>query len=254
MVMQQDTKKLIETIKEVMKERGFIYRDLCGIVNLSEPSIKRLFSKMNFSLDQIIRISDAIGLTMEQLTNLAFQNQSRFHQYTPQQDLLLGENPLEAYVYVRLLVGYKPNDIKKELDLTDAKMMKVLNRLDDVQLIELLPRGRVKMRVKGPFRHIKNGSFEKVFFPRVLKISFNHFMQHMDLPSNFSGLVHSREYYLTRPAYLEFRKEIEELSRKYREITNWQILQNRPQDLLPVTGLFCLDEFNHFKANIHFKG
>lgn len=252
--MEQDTDKLVETIKQVMKERGFIYRDLCEILGLSEISVKRLFSKKNFSIDQVIRICDAIGLTMEQLTGLAFQNQSRFHNYTPEQDKLLGENPLEMYVYVRILVGFKPNEIKEELELSEARMMKILNRLDKAQLIELLPRGRVKMRVKGPFRHVEGGSFQKVLFPRVLRISFDHFSRHIHSLSKFSGLIHSREFYLNRRSYLEFRNDVEELSRKYREITNWQILQNKPQDLFPVTALFCLDEFNHLKANINFKG
>ena len=252
--MRQDTEKLVETIKTVMKERGFIYRDLCEALQLSEPSVKRLFSKMNFSLNQIIDITEAIGLNIEQLTALAFQNQSRFHQYTPEQDQLLGQNPLEMYVYVRLLVGFKPQEIKKELELTEEKILKILNRLDKVQLIALLPRGRVKILVKGPFEHVKGGAFQKILFPRVMKISFDHFSRYIYSLERFSGLIHSREFYLSRSAYMQFRTEIEELSRKYREITNWQILQNRPQDLLPVTALFCLDEFNHMKANIQLKG
>lgn len=248
--MKQDTERVVETIKQVMKERGFIYRDLCGPLQLSEPSIKRLFSKMNFSLDQISEVASAIGLTMEQLTSLAFQNQSRFHQYTPEQDKLLGENPIEFYVFVRLLVGFKTNEIKKELDLTESQILKILNRLDKAQLIQLLPRGRVTIQVKGPFQHIDKGSLRKVFFPQVLKITFDHFSKHIRSSENFPGLIHTREFYLSREAYLKFRGEVEELSRKYREITNWQILQNRPQDLLPVTALFCLDEFNQIKANI----
>lgn len=251
--MKQDTERLVETIKQVMKERGFIYKDLCEPLQLSESSIKRLFSRMSFSIDQVIEIVAAIGLTMPELSALAFQNQSKFHQYTPEQDQLLGENPIVFYVFVRLLVGFKPNEINKELNLGENRMLKILNRLDSAKLIELLPRGRVKVRVKGPFQHINGGSFRKVFFPRVLKLCFDHFSQHIRSVENFSGLIHSREFYLSREAYVAFRNEIEELSRKYRDITNWQILLNRPHDLLPVTALFCLDEFNHIKANVHLQ-
>lgn len=250
---EKEVQRLVLTLKDQLRDRGIYYQDLCKTLKLSEASIKRLFSKKSFDLNQISKICDFIGITFHELSTLSFENWSRYHLYTPEQDSLLGQNPVDMYVFVRLLVGYKPDDVKKELDLSQAQMFKILNRLEKAKVLTFLPKGQVKMLIQGPFRSIHNGFYESVFLPRLYKIVFEHFLKSAPQYKKFRGLLHVREFYLTREVFEKFKQEVEELSLKYRQINNWQIRQNRPQDLVPVAGLFCLDMYNAFKENISFR-
>ena len=41
----RDSERIVEVLKQVLKERGLTYRELGARIGLSEPTVKRMFSK-----------------------------------------------------------------------------------------------------------------------------------------------------------------------------------------------------------------
>lgn len=55
------TKQLIDTLKRALKAQGLSYADVAKELNLSEASVKRLFSQSGFSLAQLAREFDSLN-------------------------------------------------------------------------------------------------------------------------------------------------------------------------------------------------
>src|SRR5436190_557271 len=50
------TAGLVEALKKLLKTRGITYRDLARALDLSEPSIKRLFSERTLTVPKTLRL------------------------------------------------------------------------------------------------------------------------------------------------------------------------------------------------------
>jgi predicted XRE-type DNA-binding protein len=51
-----ELQQLLVTLKRQIKARGLTYRDVAAALKLSEPSVKRLFSTGNLSLERLVDI------------------------------------------------------------------------------------------------------------------------------------------------------------------------------------------------------
>ena len=56
--------QLIATIKRQLKSKGLTYRDVARALQLSEPSVKRLFSSERFTVDRLAQISHLLEFTL----------------------------------------------------------------------------------------------------------------------------------------------------------------------------------------------
>ena len=56
--------QIIATIKRQLKLQGLTYRDVAVALDLSEPSIKRLFASEQFTLERIVEICSLLGFTL----------------------------------------------------------------------------------------------------------------------------------------------------------------------------------------------
>ena len=56
------TKPLIDVLKRELRKQGKTYRDIAGVLGLSEASVKRLFSERTFSLDRLDCICEMLGV------------------------------------------------------------------------------------------------------------------------------------------------------------------------------------------------
>ena len=56
------TAQLISVLKQFLKRHGFSYRDVARRLNLSEASVKRLFSDHHFSLSRLDNVCQMMGM------------------------------------------------------------------------------------------------------------------------------------------------------------------------------------------------
>ena len=52
------TDQLLDALKRVLRERGLTYADAAGALELSEASVKRLFSQRQFTLERVERLCE----------------------------------------------------------------------------------------------------------------------------------------------------------------------------------------------------
>lgn len=168
--------QFLGALKRALKSRNIIYKDLADSLQLSESSVKRILSDKSISLERIEEICKACDLSFAEICkNANFEENVIAHSISKEQEKVLAENPRLLHYFVLLNDGLLPPKIEKEYDITSQESKKYLLQLDKMDLIELHPRDRVKLKNKtGALRFRRDGAVGKVLFDQTKKDYLNY--------------------------------------------------------------------------------
>jgi DNA-binding Xre family transcriptional regulator len=171
--MMAQTIQLISALKQALKVHGFSYKDVADQLSLSEASVKRLLSECRLSLERLDSICQMMGMEISDL--VADMNQqamsNRVSQLTEQQETELVADTVLLLVTVCVLNGWTKADLQSHYHLMSVECIHYLAILDRLQLITLLPKNKIKLRVATNFTWRQNGPIQQ-FFQDTLAADF----------------------------------------------------------------------------------
>jgi DNA-binding Xre family transcriptional regulator len=153
----EQTHRLIETLKKVLKSRGQTYKELAKSLKLSEANVKRAFSKQTFTLQRLEAICRVLEIDFYELAKLAKGHIQDVVETlnVEQEKALANDTALFTYFYL-VLAGLSPKQIEQEYDF-EGRSQQLLLKLDRLQLIEAHPKNRVKLLVATNVRWLSKG-------------------------------------------------------------------------------------------------
>lgn len=164
--------QFLSSLKRTLKAKNILYRDLAKALKLSESSVKRILSNKSLSLDrleEICRVADISFSEVVKSANLEEANQ--LVTFTDDQEKALAENIRLLHYFMILQDGKTPQKIEREYQISVAESKKYLFQLDRLNLIELHPRDKVKIKRQGFLRFRRDGPVGKVLFEQT-KVSY----------------------------------------------------------------------------------
>ena len=153
---------LVDTLKRLLKARGITYGQLAERIDMSEASVKRMFSQKNFTLQRLDEILSASGIEFEELS-AAQAAPSLIAQLTMAQEKEIIGDPRLLVVAVSAMNQIGFDDMVRYYDLSEVEATKYLLRLDKIGFLELLPNNRVKLLIARTFGWIPNGPIQSYF-------------------------------------------------------------------------------------------
>jgi transcriptional regulator with XRE-family HTH domain len=145
------------SIKESLRRRKLTYRDLATQLKLSESGVKKILTAEDGSFQRIVEICTVLGLSITEL--LAGKNETmREVSYTEFQQEYFLKNP-QAFSFYWLLVYERRNiEIAQSLSgINDKDRFSILRKLDQMQLLELLPGDRIRVPSVEQIRWVGGG-------------------------------------------------------------------------------------------------
>lgn len=156
--------QIIATLKRRLKLHGMTYRDLARALELSEPSVKRMFANARLSADRLVQVCNLLGFTLAELTQEAAIAERRLHALTETQERELVSDEGLLLVTVCVLNHWTVADIMHIYALTEAQVVARLTKLDRLRLITLLPGNRIRLNVARDFDWLPNGPIRSYFY------------------------------------------------------------------------------------------
>jgi transcriptional regulator with XRE-family HTH domain len=167
------TPALMNTLKRELKARGITYAHVASELDLSESSIKRLFSSANVSLARLEQMCQLVGLELSDLVQKMSGDRARIDQLTVEQEREVAEDPKLLLVATCVLNHWTFDEILDAYELDEHECIQLLVKLDRLKIIDLLPRNRFKVIVASDFRWIANGPIQN-FFRREVQQDYMH--------------------------------------------------------------------------------
>ena len=199
------TTPIIHTLKSVLKSRGMTYRDVSKALDLSEASIKRLFAEQNFSLHRLDQVCQLVDIEISDLVKQMELNQQQLSELTEQQEQELVADVKLLLVAFLVINGWSFEEMISNYALSETEAIQYLARLDRINLIELQPNNRIRLRISPKFAWRRNGPIQK-FFTEHLQDDF--------LKSRFDD----KEETLQFPSGMLSRTSCEQVNRRIKQL------------------------------------
>ncbi len=161
------TRPLIDTLKQELRKRRINYRQVAIALELSETSVKRLFSDAAFSIKRLEKVCELLTLDISDLVHLMEKNIELTTQLSQQQEHELVSDVRLLLVALLLMNRLEFADIIATYDISETEGIQLLARLDRMKLIELQPGNRVKLIASPHFEWIPRGPIQQFFESRV---------------------------------------------------------------------------------------
>lgn len=154
---------LISTLKRVLKTRGVTYAELAGRIDLSEASVKRLFSQGTFTLERLEQICSILEIDVFELAKLARGEQARAQQLTVKQEQALAKDRVLLGMFYLAYNGWQIDDIVAQYEFTRPQVFSLLRKLDGIGVLDLLAGDQVRMKVSRNLRLRRRGPIELAY-------------------------------------------------------------------------------------------
>ena len=159
-----DYQNATATLKLALKRQKITYRELAQGIGLSESGLKKTLSAKDGSFQRLVKICRYAGISMQDLLDGASEGM-RDVTYTDKQQTLLLENQRTFRLYWALAYERRPlAEAEKVAGLSAKESFNALRKLDQAQLLKLLPGGRLRLPPVQPIRWIRKGALiEKLY-------------------------------------------------------------------------------------------
>jgi DNA-binding Xre family transcriptional regulator len=162
------TRAIHLALKRLIRSRGRNYAQAASVLELSEASVKRLFSRGELSLQRLELLCAWLGVDIADLVAMSADTEARVTQLSPDQERELLEQPALLLITFLLLNGWRDREILETFNFSKLELTRHWTKLDRLGLIELLPFDRIKLRTARNFSWRPDGPIEAYFAQRVL--------------------------------------------------------------------------------------
>lgn len=205
------TQVIVAGLKSELRAQGKTYLDVAQILELSEASVKRLFSNANLSLHRVDTLCRALNVSLVDLID-GGETARGLKSLSRQQEQLLVDQPELLLVAVCALNRWSFSQILDTYLISDTQCIRLLATLDRLKLIELQPNNRIKLLIDREFRWMVSGPIQNFFQSHIKDDYFS---------TAFNGpgeLMLFQNAMLSRSANSIIQRKMEALTKEFQQL------------------------------------
>lgn len=154
---------LIDVMKRELKSRGITYERVARHLGLSVASVKRMFSRRDFTLKRLDEICRLANTEFSDLVRSLHQDEPQISELTYEQEKEIVADKKLFLIAVCVLNHATFEQIVSTYDVSEAECIRLLSRLDRLKFIELQPNNRIKLLVSRTFSWLPDGPIQLFF-------------------------------------------------------------------------------------------
>ncbi len=157
------TSGLVEVLKRELRSRGITYAQVAHKLNLSEASVKRMFSRRDFTLKRLDQVCQLTQGEFSDLAQALAREEKLVSRLSLEQEKEIASSIKLFLVAVCVLNHVDPDQIVALYDISKPECIQLLVKLDRVGFIRLLPNNRIRLLVSRDFTWLPNGPIQRFF-------------------------------------------------------------------------------------------
>src|SRR4051794_13722501 len=107
------TLAIFEALKRTLRAKGITYRELARRMEISEPTVKRIFHDRNCKLDRLLEICEAAGVELENVMGSLNRGPGPASHIGPDVEQRLADHPSLLFVFIMLTEKFTPRAIMR---------------------------------------------------------------------------------------------------------------------------------------------
>jgi len=159
--------RFVDALKKCVRARGMNYAQLARAIGLSEPSVKRMFSRGTFTLARLDEILAVLELDLYEVARMSRSADEAPSELTLEQEAALAKDERLLSVFWLINNGWRFGDILEEFSISKTELTLAFGRLARLKLVDWGAGERVRLRVPKGFRWRAGGPVKKAYGRRV---------------------------------------------------------------------------------------
>lgn len=164
--------QIIKTLKKLLKTKGLTYAQLAEKLDLSEASVKRVFSQQSFTLDRLDLICDILEIDYYDLVRISYEESGLCNRLTDSQEKALANDVRLLAMFFMVLDEWPFERMSKDMQFSEQESIILLAQLDRLGIIELQVNNRYRLKVDRNFEFNKDGPLMRKYEQRVISEFF----------------------------------------------------------------------------------
>jgi predicted transcriptional regulator len=205
---------LVEVLKRELRSRGITYARVARELRLSEASVKRMFSRRNFSLKRLDQVCQLANSEFSDIARVLQQEEHLISRLSHEQEQEIVSNPRLFLVAVCALNHVGFDQIVATYDISRPECIQLLARLDRLGFIRLLPNNRIRLLVSLDFSWLPDGPIQRFFNQQAHN---EYFRSRFDRPDEFMVVVNGM---LSRASSAAILTRLKRIAREFSELNN----------------------------------
>ena len=198
--------QVVQVLRAQLRAAGMTYKMLAERIDMSESSVKRMFSQKDMTLSRLAQICKAAGVALEDVLRRAADMRAHADTLTLPQEKSLMANPRLLLVAICCLGHWTLDQVVETYSLDEAECIGYVAELDRLGLIELKPLNRYSLRVSNAFHWLPDGPVQQYFRANVVA---DYFSGHFDGPGETLMCLPAR---LSLPSARELVHKVQQLA------------------------------------------
>ncbi len=236
------TAALVGELKRVLKARKLTYAQVAKALALSEATVKRMFSRNDFSLERFEQVCQLAGVSVSELAREVDRERNFLTGLSLAQEKEIVGNPKLFLVAVCALNHLSLEQIVAHYDLGKSECIQLLLRLDRIGFLELLPNNAIRLKVARTFAWLPDGPIRRFFLERAER---EYFRGAFDREGEFIAVVNGM---LSAASNAQVVARLRRLAREFSELHDddkrLALGERRPASLLLAVRPWELDAFH----------
>lgn len=205
---------LVEVLKRELRSRGITYARVARELRLSEASVKRMFSRRNFSLKRLDQVCQLANSEFSDIARALHQEENLISRLSHEQEQEIVSNPRLFLVAVCALNHVGFDQIVATYDISRPECIQLLARLDRLGFIRLLPNNRIRLLISLDFSWLPDGPIQRFFNQQAHN---EYFRSRFDRPDEFMVVVNGM---LSRASSAALVTRLKRIAREFSELNN----------------------------------
>lgn len=180
---------LIDALKGALKAQGLTYAKVARGLGMSEASVKRMFSRRDFTLKRLDKVLELAGLEIGELTHMISAEAKLISRMTPQQERAIVSDKKLLLTALCTLNHMPIEKIVSMYELSEAECIRLMVRLDKLGIIRLLPGNRYRLLLSRTFSWLPDGPMQQYFKAQA---QADYFRSRFDGPDELMLFVNGR--------------------------------------------------------------
>ena len=235
---QKQRSGLFAVLKRVLKAQGVHYRELAQMMNVSEPTVKRMFQEQDCKVSRLIEICDLVGLSINELVELDADRTTDATQLSIDTEQALADDPGLTSFFMLLVSQFDTETIaqKNQLSATDAYLY--LRELEKLEVIRLGKNDQIHLRVSRPIKWRLGGPLHQT----LLNVN-QRFIQQAISAKEGEGVFYSTSRLLSDQSIMRLNKEVDEVYQRFQKQATLDHLYYATTELKPYKLVATLMPF-----------
>ncbi|HEU0289699.1 MAG TPA: helix-turn-helix transcriptional regulator [Burkholderiales bacterium] len=154
---------LVEVLKRELRTRGVTYAQVARKLGLSEASVKRMFSRREFTLKRLDQVCQLTQTEFSDLARTLDREETLISKLTQEQEKEIASSIKLFLVAVCVLNHVPPEQIVEIYEVSQPECIQLLVKLDRIGFIRLAPGNRIRLLVSRDFAWLPDGPIQRFF-------------------------------------------------------------------------------------------